>query len=173
MPPTTALPATPDAVRITALDLERADHAAAFIALLDHYARDPMGGARPLDADVRASLVDRLRRRSDFVGFLAFSGEHACGLINCFEGFSTFAARPLLNVHDLVVHADHRGRAIGRALLAAAEAAARQRGCCKLTLEVLSNNHAALAAYDRAGFRPYVLDPAAGQALFLQKWLQP
>ena len=48
---------------------------------------------------------------------------------------------------------------------------ARQLGCCKLTLEVLSNNRRALAAYERAGFAPYVLDPAAGQALFLQKLL--
>lgn len=158
-------------LRITPLRLAQPAHAEAFLMLLDHYARDPMGGAKPLDDTVRATLVGHLRQRRDFVAFLAFSGDIACGLINCFEGFSTFAARPLLNVHDLVVHADYRGQAIGRALLTAAEQAAHARGCCKLTLEVLSNNHAALSAYERAGFRPYVLDPAAGQALFLQKWL--
>lgn len=157
--------------RIVALDLHDAAHAAAFLALLDHYAQDPMGGGKPLAAEARAHLVERLAGRAGFVAFLAFDGDSPCGLINCFEGFSTFAAQPLLNVHDIVVHAGWRGRGIGQALLAAAEDAARQRGCCKLTLEVLSNNRAALAAYDRAGFRPYVLDPAAGQALFLQKWL--
>ena len=97
--------------------------------------------------------------------------ETPVGLINCFAGFSTFAARPLLNIHDVVVHADYRGRGIGRGLLAWAEQRARDLGCCKLTLEVLSNNTAAQAAYERAGFAPYVLDPAAGQALFLQKLL--
>lgn len=159
------------ALRILPLDLADAAHAAAFLDLLDHYAQDPMGGGKPLAADARAHLVERLAGRPGFVGFLAFDGDTACGLINCFEGFSTFAAQPLLNVHDIVVRADRRGRGVGQALLAAAETAARERGCCKLTLEVLSNNHKALAAYDRAGFHPYVLDPAAGQALFLQKWL--
>ena len=33
------------------------------------------------------------------------------------------------------------------------------------------NNTRVLAAYQRAGFAPYVLDPAAGHALFLQKSL--
>lgn len=159
------------ALRVVPLDLLDEGHATAFLALLDHYARDPMGGGTPLGDEARAHLVERLATRPGFVAFLAFDGDRACGLINCFEGFSTFAARPLLNVHDIVVHAAWRGRGVGQALLAAAEEAARQRGCCKLTLEVLANNRTALAAYDRAGFRPYVLDPAAGHALFLQKLL--
>ncbi|MCK9258450.1 MAG: GNAT family N-acetyltransferase [Azoarcus sp.] len=159
------------APRIAVADLERGADAGAFIDLLDHYARDPMGGKKPLTAAVRASLIERLLQRNDFVAFIAFNGDTPCGLINCFEGFSTFAAAPLLNIHDLIVHADFRGRGVGRALLGAAEAEARRRGCCKLTLEVLSNNHTALATYERAGFRPYVLDPTAGHAQLLQKWL--
>ena len=46
---------------------------------------------------------------------------------------------------------------------------ARERGCCKVTLEVLSNNEKAKKAYTRFGFEPYVLDPAAGPAQFWQK----
>lgn len=178
-----AAPASVTPPRIVATDLNHPAHAQAVFELLDHYARDPMGGGAPLPAATRAVLVERLRARPGFVSFLAFERDHngsddegggatrALGLLNAFEGFSTFAAQPLLNVHDIVVHAAHRGRGIARALLAAAEDAARARGCCKLTLEVLSNNTAALRAYTHAGFRPYELDPAAGQALFLQKWL--
>lgn len=166
-----AEPAPGARLRIAATDLDQPAHAHAFLELLDHYARDPMGGGAPLPATTRAVLVERLRTRPGFVSFFAFADGEAVGLINCFEGFSTFAAQPLLNVHDIVVHAAHRRRGIARALLAAAEDAARTRGCCKLTLEVLSNNAAALHTYSRAGFHPYVLDPAAGQALFLQKWL--
>jgi ribosomal protein S18 acetylase RimI-like enzyme len=70
-----------------------------------------------------------------------------------------------------VVHASLRGQGIGQALLGWAEARARQLGCCKLTLEVLSNNTRAMASYQQAGFAPYVLDPAAGHALLLQKYL--
>ena len=158
-------------MRIVPTNLTQPAHAAAFLDLLDHYARDPMGGGQALAPEVRATLVPRLIARADFVGLLAYDDTRAVGLLNAFEGFSTFAARPLLNVHDLVVHAGARGRGLAQALLAAAAQEARRRGCCKLTLEVLSNNHAALAAYQRAGFAPYQLDPAAGQALFLQKWL--
>jgi ribosomal protein S18 acetylase RimI-like enzyme len=71
---------------------------------------------------------------------LAFDGREAVGLVNCFEGFSTFACRPLVNVHDLVVAASHRGRRVGEQMLAAVEHIARARGACKLTLEVLSAN---------------------------------
>ena len=45
------------------------------------------------------------------------------------------------------------------------------RGCCKLTLEVLTGNARALTSYLGFGFEPYALDPAAGQASFMQKWL--
>jgi ribosomal protein S18 acetylase RimI-like enzyme len=46
-----------------------------------------------------------------------------------------------------------------------------QRGCCKLTLEVLSNNPKAIKLYRHLGFAPYELDSAHGHALFYQKWL--
>ncbi|MDY0011916.1 MAG: GNAT family N-acetyltransferase [Rhodocyclaceae bacterium] len=157
--------------RITPTLLSDPPQAQAFLALLDHYARDPMGGGQGLSGFARAHLVERLAVRPDFIGLMAWEGDEAVGLINCFEGFSTFAARPLLNIHDIVVRAERRARGIGQALLQAAESAARARDCCKLTLEVLSNNRRALASYSRFGFRPFELDPTAGQALFLEKQL--
>jgi ribosomal protein S18 acetylase RimI-like enzyme len=48
---------------------------------------------------------------------------------------------------------------------------ARDRGACKLTLEVLSGNQKALRVYGKLGFDAYQLDPEAGTALFLQRWL--
>ncbi|MDP3835912.1 MAG: GNAT family N-acetyltransferase, partial [Hydrogenophaga sp.] len=92
-------------------------------------------------------------------------------LVNCIEGFSTFACRPLVNVHDVAVLASHRGRGIAEQMLAEAEAVARERGAVKLTLEVLSGNHSAMRLYERIGFAGYQLDPAMGSARFLQKWL--
>lgn len=153
------------------LDLNHPAHAAALLDLLDHYAQDPMGGGQGLKPEVKATLVEGLKGVQFFHGGLALAGDEPVGLINCFAGFSTFAARPLLNIHDIVVRGDRRRQGIGQALLAWAEAKARALGCCKLTLEVLSNNHQAMASYQLAGFAPYVLDPAAGQALFLQKVL--
>ena len=156
---------------VTALDLADPVQTGAFLELLEHYARDPMGGGAGLAPDVKRRLIGELQGVAHFHGALAWRNSEALGLINCFVGFSTFAARPLLNIHDIVVRDGQRGGGIGQALLAWAENRARELGCCKLTLEVLSNNQRALAAYQRAGFAPYVLDPAAGQALFLQKGL--
>ena len=159
-------------LRIVAVDVENKAISTAWLELLDHYARDPMGGGTGLSEYAKANLVSVLQALPTFHGALAWRGDEAVGLINCFAGFSTFAARPLLNIHDVVTRADRRGQGVGRALLDWVAERARTLGCCKLTLEVLSNNHAALAAYRRAGFAPYELDPAAGPALMMQKLLQ-
>lgn len=159
------------ALRIVAVDLQNEAISKAWLELLDHYACDPMGGGAGLSAYAKAHLVRELKDLPTFHSALAFAGDEAVGLINCFAGFSTFAAKPLLNIHDIVVHAGARGQGVAQVLLGWAEQRARALGCCKLTLEVLSNNTRALAAYERAGFAPYVLDPAAGHALFLQKSL--
>jgi GNAT superfamily N-acetyltransferase len=141
------------------------------LELLDAYALDPMGGGRPLPAPVKAELIPRLRTRADYFGFIALSDGRPAGLVNCFEGFSTFYARPLMNIHDVVVLPEFRGQGLSLQLLEQVEQLARERGCCKLTLEVLSNNHIAKAAYQKFGFEGYELDPAAGQALFWEKRL--
>jgi len=161
-------------LRIHPVDYRAAQDAADVCALLDLYARDPMGGGEALDADVMGRLCSDLATRADAFSFLAYvDAPHlqAVGLINCFEGYSTFKAWPLLNIHDIVVHPDYRRAGVGQALLGAAHDLALSRGCCKLTLEVLSGNALAMRSYTRFGFSNYQLDPAAGQAVLMQKWL--
>lgn len=145
--------------------------AAAIVALLDAYARDPMGGGRGLDEAVRERLVPALGAFPGAFSLLAFDGDEAVGLANCFTGFSTFAARPLVNIHDIVVSPGHRGKGIGRALMLAVEAEARARGACKVTLEVLGGNAPAKALYASLGYGNYALDPEAGTAQFWEKKL--
>jgi ribosomal protein S18 acetylase RimI-like enzyme len=146
-------------------------HAAALVDLLDHYARDPAGGGAPLSDFARGNLVASLAARPFVFSVLAFDGATPVGLVNAIEGFSTFACKPLVNVHDVVVASSHRGRGIAARLFAEVEAIARERSACKLTLEVLSGNGAARALYEKLGFDDYQLDPAMGQAQFIQKWL--
>jgi Acetyltransferases len=146
-------------------------HAAALVMLLDAYARDPAGGGEGLSDFAKAHLVAAMAARPQMYSVLAFDGEQPVGLVNCIEGFSTFACRPLVNVHDVTVLASHRGRGIAERMLAEAEALARERGAVKLTLEVLSGNHGAVRLYERIGFAGYQLDPTMGKAMFLQKWL--
>lgn len=158
-------------VQVLAVDLKNGPISKSWLELLDHYAADPMGGGSGLSSYAREHLVERLRELPGFHGALAWEEGQPVGLINGFLGFSTFAAQPLLNIHDVVTRRDCRGRGIAQALLAWAAQRARELGCCKLTLEVLSQNRRALASYERAGFVPYVLDPQAGHALLMQKIL--
>ena len=163
------------AVRVCRADYSNPRHAAALVEMLDAYASDPMGGGEPLSAFARANLVAALAARPQAYSVLAFSGADdsiPVGLVNCIEGFSTFACRPLVNVHDVAVLAGHRGQRIGERMLALAEEIARERGACKLTLEVLSGNAGAMRLYERAGFANYQLDPGMGHAGFMQKWLE-
>jgi ribosomal protein S18 acetylase RimI-like enzyme len=146
-------------------------HAQALVALLDAYARDPMGGGEPLSAHARAHLAERLAQMPHAFTVLAWVGDAAAGLANCFEGFSTFACQPLVNIHDFAVLPAYRGKGVAQGLMAFVEDEARRRGACKITLEVLQGNLPAQALYARAGFANYQLDPALGYAQFLQKYL--
>ncbi len=162
------------AIRICQADYGRATHASAVVSVLDAYARDPMGGGDGLSDFARANVVQQLAQRPQAYSVLAFEGaddSRPVGLVNCIEGFSTFACRPLVNVHDVAVVSAYRGQGIAEGMLALAEQIARRRGACKLTLEVLSGNAGAMRLYQRCGFARYQLDPAMGQAQFLQKWL--
>jgi ribosomal protein S18 acetylase RimI-like enzyme len=88
---------------------------------------------------------------------------------SCFIGYSTFAAKPLININDCMVLSAFRGKSVGPRLLNAVEGKARELGCCKLTLEVMDNNDRALRAYEAAGFVRYSLQELAGTAIFLSK----
>lgn len=162
---------TATAITTLRADYANAQHAAALVMLLDAYASDPAGGGQGLSAFAKANLVPGLAARPQAYSVLAFDGGQPVGLVNCIEGFSTFACKPLVNVHDVAVLASHRGRGVAEQMLALAEQIARERGAVKLTLEVLSGNRPAMRLYERIGFAGYQLDPALGSAQFLQKWL--
>ena len=139
--------------------------------LLDAYASDPMGGGQPLKTSAKMNLISELARRPYAFSIIAYLDNQPVGLANCFEGFSTFASQPLINIHDFMVVAEHRGKGISQQMLDKIEEIAREKNCCKITLEVLSKNHAARSAYSRFGFHAYQLDPATGTAEFWQKQL--
>jgi len=161
-------------LRMCQADYANPQHMHALLDLLDAYARDPMGGAESLSDFAKANLPRELTTRPNLFSVLAFdeaSGGLPVGLINCVEGFSTFACQPLVNVHDVVVLASHRGQGVAEQMLKLVEQLARARGACKLTLEVLEGNQPAQKLYRRLGYENYQLDPAMGLAQFMQKWL--
>ncbi|MEO7718623.1 MAG: GNAT family N-acetyltransferase [Capsulimonas sp.] len=52
------------------------------------------------------------------------------------------------------VHEEHRGKGIGAEALAALEVKARDLGVQQLDLQVFTDNDAAVALYDKVGYRP-------------------
>lgn len=144
-------------------------HAQEIQFLLNSYASDPMGGGKILDENVQKNVVKELAKRPYAFSILAYIDDKPCGLVNCFEAFSTFACRPLINIHDLAVLVEYRGHGISQKMLEKVEEIAVEKNCCKITLEVLCNNEPAKASYQKFGFSDYELDPNAGSALFWQK----
>ncbi len=156
---------------INIIKADYAIHGKDIINLLSGYALDPMGGGEVLTSYVKDNLINELSKLPHAFSVLAFKNDKAVGLINCFEGFSTFACKPLINIHDVTVHKDYRGLGISQKMLAKVESTAKKKNCCKLTLEILSKNDIAQSAYQKFGFASYCLDPSLGSAVFWQKTL--
>lgn len=83
---------------------------------------------------------------------LAFeAGGAPAGFAIFFTNYSTFLARPGLYLEDLFVHAEFRGRGIGKALLLHLAALANQRGCGRMEWNVLDWNQPAIDFYESLG----------------------
>lgn len=160
--------------KIVVLDADYDDpvHRDGILDVLDSYASDPIGGGKALPAEVRGSLLPKLRTHPTARVLLALADTTPVGVAICFMGFSTFRAKALLNIHDLAVLPEWRGKGVGRAILAAAEEQARREGCCKLTLEVQEDNLRARGLYESFGFGDFVIGGPA-PTRFLSKSLEP
>ena len=157
-------------IEITLADYSNPAHAQAVIAMLDAYAKDPMGGSEGISDEVKENLIKEMDKRDHVFSLLAFDGEQPVGVANCVEGFSTFAAKPLMNIHDIAVIPEYRGEGVAQKLLEEVKTLAQFRGCVKLTLEVLDKNERAKKAYEKFGFKPYELGDV-GQAEFWEMYL--
>lgn len=139
--------------------------------LLDLYASEPIGGGEQLEERVKEILVAELAKLPHAFSILAYVDGQPAGLVNCFEVFSTFTCKAVINIHDVMVIDEYRGRGICRRMLEKVEEIARITGCCKMTLEVLSGNASAKSAYNKFGFSNYALAPNAGETLFWEKMM--
>lgn len=158
-------------INILTADYKNQQHATDLCNLLDIYAQDPMGGATPLTEYTKQNLAKELSKLDNAFSVLCYVDDKPAGLINCFVGFSTFKCKPLIYIHDIVVVAGHRGLGLSQKMLNEVEKIAIDKGCCKLTLEVLEGNIVAKNAYEKFGFSGYELDPKTGKALFWEKVL--
>jgi ribosomal protein S18 acetylase RimI-like enzyme len=144
------IPMTDLAIRLA--NLSDARDGEAVFDLINGYAIDPMGQGKPFSSEIKERLVPELRKQTNAVVLIAFSGDAPAGLAVCFVGFSTFRAKPILNIHDFCVSPQYQGQGIGKKLMVAVEQEARARGCAKVTLEVRDDNERAQKLYLACGF---------------------
>ncbi len=161
-------------IEIVKADLNDPQHQSAVLELLDAYSADPMGDAKSLSEFARRNLISGLRAHPTTLVFLAFIAERSCGIATCFRGFSTFAAKPLINISDFFVDPVYRGQGIGRMLLDAILEEAKITDCCKLTLEVQQNNTQARAVYGKFGFNQavYAADAEGGGSIYMVRQVE-
>ncbi len=154
---------------VTFVDYNNQQHSNDLILLLQEYAQDPMGGGKPLNQYTVDHLTQALATMPHAFSLLVYVDDKPAAMANCFEGFSTFLCKPLINIHDFMVSKHYRGQGISQELLNEIEGIARKKGCCKITLEVLEGNKIAQQTYKKYGFEGYELDPTTGKALFWEK----
>jgi len=144
-------------------DLSNDAHAKDFMRVLSSYAEDPI---------TQKNLVAALKKQpNNFIVCCYVDGDIA-GISNCFYGFSSFKAKPLINIHDFAILPKFRGLGLSKHLLEKVETIAKENDCCKITLEVLENNLRAKKVYQAFGFEGYELNPEMGKAIFWQKNLK-
>jgi ribosomal protein S18 acetylase RimI-like enzyme len=158
-------------IEIIKADYVNKKHAKEIAALMNSYATDPMGGGKPLPEEVKNNLAQELSKLPYAFSVISYVDNVAAGLVTCFELFSTFSCKPLINIHDVIVLKEYRGNGLSHKMLRKVEEIAISKGCCKLTLEVLEGNKVAQSSYKKLGFSDYELDPKMGKALFWQKIL--
>lgn len=158
-------------ITVREADLADPEHAAVLVEMLDAYMRDPMEGGSPPSEQVTRELIPGLRAHPASYVFFALRGKKAVGFAICFLGFSTFNARPLINIHDIFVQASDRGVGIGKLLLDRIEAKARSMNGCAITLEVREDNRGARGLYRKFGFERAEVGPQRVPMEFWRKRL--
>lgn len=140
-------------IRLQQCDFNIPEQRDAYLTLLSQYMINPMGGMdHGLDEEQQCALVRQLSGNPMCRCFLLADGDRYVGLSTCFFITSTFKVKPYLYVHDLYVVESKEDKGLGTLLLNSLVDFARREGCCKVTLEVRSDNDRAMHVYQKLGF---------------------
>ena len=140
-------------MQLVEVDLNNKAHCAAVIDLLDHYMQDEMGIGEAMPPGLGPTIIDGLKKHKSYLGFLVAVDNQFAALANCNLNFSTWRAKPLINIHDFIVSPRFRNRGVGLFLLKAIEDYARENNYCRINLEVRHDNYKAQNLYKKAGFK--------------------
>jgi GNAT superfamily N-acetyltransferase len=106
------------------------------------------------DATHRLQFAGHIRQIAN-VTLVAASDEDVLGVIDMEYHQRLGDHRPQARVHDIVVTERARGTGVGKALLSAAEALARKRGCFRMTLVTAAWREDTIGFYAREGWQDY------------------
>jgi GNAT superfamily N-acetyltransferase len=133
-------------------DYSKPEHRQAIAKLIDAYIQDEMGGGEPLSDQEHIRLLEGLSNHPKSIVLLADTQNVFTGLLTAFENFSTFTARPMVNIHDIIVLKEYRGKGIGRQLINTLVREAENRKSNRVTLEVRQDNFPAQHLYRSLAF---------------------
>jgi len=139
-------------LKIIECDFKNALHRQKIVDLIDAYMKDPMGGGKPMPEKNKQPLMYGLAAHPCAFVLFAMDNDDFIGIATCFVNFSTFNVKPYINVHDLAVLRNYRGLGIGRKLLQRVIDIAKEKGYCKVSLEVRNDNINAQGLYRSLGF---------------------
>ena len=151
---------------IEIVSLHNPDHCEALVNLLNEYMKDDMGLGKPMPSDMASRIVNGLKEHKGYLGFLVKVNTTYVGLANCNLNFSTWNAKPIINIHDFIVHPVWREKGIGSFLLQKINDYAVDNDFCKINLEVREDNIKAQMLYEKEGFKAGI-----PQMLFWEKYI--
>ena len=126
----------------------------AILALIHALAEYEKAGAEDVTVNAANLEAALFSARPAAEALLACRGGEAVGFALFFHNFSTWRGRRGLYLEDLFVVPEMRGRGVGKALLQALAAIARERRCARMEWAVLDWNRPAIDFYKGLGAMP-------------------
>ena len=133
-------------------DLNNNDDIEYILTVLDNYKTDGMGESPPYSKIERLNLIKKFKSYPKIYIFLAFVNNKIAGGAVCFNTFSTFTTKDVLNIHDICVIKDFRGFGLGRDIMNSIIEQGIKINCGKITLEVREDNIVAQTLYSSLDF---------------------
>ncbi|SGZ01322.1 Acetyltransferase, gnat family [Moritella viscosa] len=130
------------------IEVDNLEHREALELLFQEYSSG-------VSATIDSTIVNQLFALPYFHGFLCFTGNKPLGFAVCFESYSTYRARKVLNIHDFMISSNSRGKGLGKLLLKGIEAYCRENDYLKITLEVDDDNLVAKQLYGSCDYEDY------------------
>jgi len=100
----------------------------------------------------REFLSERIENNESTIFMAVDDNENGIGFTQVYPSFTSVGLDKILILNDLFIHADHRGKGVGRALIDAVKNLALEVGAVRFDLETGVDNIAAQRLYENYGF---------------------